>query len=69
MWKPKKKTLLVLMILTSMFGGLTLSWVNWGVFETGKNIEIYNEIELPLIFLLLAFVFMIPYVKKIKEEN
>lgn len=69
MWKPSKKILLVLMILMSVFGGLTLSQVNWGVFETGKNIEIYNEIDLPIIFLLLAFVFMTSYIKKLKKEN
>jgi hypothetical protein len=69
MWKPTKSVLLLLMILMCIFGGLTLSWVDWSIIETGKKIEIYKQIELPIIFLLLAFTFMIPYVKKLKNNN
>ena len=69
MWKPSKKILLVLMILTSIMGGLTFIGIDWGVFEIGKGIDIYNQIDLPIIFLLLSISFMIPYVKKLKEKK
>lgn len=69
MWKPSKKTLLVLMILMSSLGGISLSMVNWEIFNTAKGIEIYREINLSLIFIVLAFYFMFPYVKKLKEER
>ncbi|OUS00076.1 hypothetical protein A9Q86_11590 [Flavobacteriales bacterium 33_180_T64] len=67
MWKPGKKTLFVLMILMAIFGGLTSYWIDWTVFETNKGV--LREIQLPIIFLVLSFYFMIPYLKKIKEEK
>jgi hypothetical protein len=69
MWKPSKRVLLVLMILTSTLGGITLSWVDWNIIKTGKGVDVYNQIDLPIIFLLLSIIFMIPYVKKLKEEK
>lgn len=69
MWKPSTKTLLFLMILMCVLGGLTFSWIDWEVIETGKSIDVYREVNLPIICLLLAFSFIVPYVKKIKGEN
>ena len=67
MWKPSKVTLLVLMISMAVMGGITLNWVDWKVFETGKGV--LRELQLPLIFLALAFYFMVPYVQKLKKEK
>jgi len=67
MWKPSKNTLFFLMFLSTIFGGITFSIVDWSVFESGKGI--IAELQLPVIFLALAFSFMIPYVKKLKEEK
>lgn len=69
MWKLSTKMLLFLIILMSVLGGLTFSWIDWEVIETGKGIDIYREIDLPIIFLLLGFSFIVPYVKKLKEEK
>lgn len=69
MWKPSKKILVGLMILMSILCGITLSMVDWEVVENGKSVEIYREINTPLIFFGLSILFMIPYVKKIKEES
>lgn len=55
------------MVVMAILSGLTSSWIDWTVFET-KN-GILREIRLPLIFLVLSFYFMIPYVKKIKEKK
>lgn len=67
MWKPSKKILLVLMIFTAVMGGITLNWVDWKVFDTGKGV--FRELQLPIIFLALSLYFMVPYVKKLKEEK
>ncbi len=69
MIKFSKKTLFFLMVLMCIMGGITLSMVDWEVFNDGAGIDIYREIDLPLIFLGLAFGFMFPYVKKLKEEE
>ena len=69
MWKPSKKILFALMFLMSTLSGITLCMVDWEVLEKGKGIDIYREINTPLIFFGLAFLFMIPYVKKLKEEK
>ena len=45
MWKPSKKILLSLMLFTAIMGGITLSWVDWDIIETGKGIDIYNQID------------------------
>tara|TARA_Y100000815_G_C13176491_1_gene437618 strand:- start:363 stop:575 length:213 start_codon:yes stop_codon:yes gene_type:complete len=62
-----KKTLFFLILLNAVLGGITSHFMNWEVFETGKGI--LKEIQLPLIFLTLSFVFMFKYIKKIKEEK
>ena len=67
--KPSKKILFALMLLMSTLGGITLSMVDWDIIETGKRVDVYNQIDLPIIFFLLSISFMIPYVKKLKEEN
>lgn len=69
MMKFSKITLFILMTLMSILGGITLNMVNWNVFSVGKGIDIYREIDLPIIFIGLAFSFMFPYVKKLKEES
>lgn len=40
MWKLSTKMLLFLIILMSVLGGLTFSWIDWEVIETGKGIDI-----------------------------
>ena len=67
MWKPSKLTLLILMISMAVMGGLTFSWVDWKVFETGTGI--WRELQLPIIFLALSIYFMVPYVQKLKKES
>ena len=67
MWKFSKLTLLVLTFLMALFGGLTLSFVDWSIINTGK--DLIKELQLPLIFLVLSFFFMVPYVKKVKEDR
>ncbi len=53
----------------AVMGGLTFSWIDWKVFDTGEGKDIYQEIQLPLIFLALGFYFMVPYVKLLKKEK
>ena len=67
MWKPSKKTLFLLISLTGLFSIISFTTVNWGLVLEKKNI--YNELLLPVVFLVLSFNFIIPYVKKIKEEE
>ncbi|MFK7747815.1 MAG: hypothetical protein AB8B65_05470 [Kordia sp.] len=67
MWKPNKKILFILFFLNATLGGICFSLIDWSVFETGKGI--YDEISLTLVFTGLTFFFMIPYVKKLKEEK
>lgn len=69
MWKPSKFYLFILMLFTAIMGGISLSFIDWDIIEKGKGIDIYNQIDLPVIFFLLSISFMIPYVKKLKEEN
>lgn len=66
MWKPSKKILLILMLSMAIIGGITFNFVDWDIIEKGKGIDVYNEIELPIIFFLLSISFMITYVQKIK---
>lgn len=67
MWRLSKLTLLVLTFLMALFGGLTLSDVDWVAIEAENNL--IRELQLPLIFLVLSFSFMIPYVKRIKADR
>ena len=55
------------MISMAVMGGLTFSWVDWKVFETGTGI--WRELQLPIIFLALSIYFMVPYVQKLKKES
>ena len=67
MWKFNKLTLFILVLLMSTCAGITIYMINWEVFENGKGI--FREIHLPLIFLGLAFYFMVSYVKRLKESE
>jgi len=67
MWEFSKLTLFILMMVNSTLGGISLSFVDWSVFETGQGI--YDEIQLPVLFFLLSLFFMFPYVKKLKEDS
>ena len=67
MWKPSKLVLFILMVANATFAGLSLIFVDWTVFETGRGI--YDEIHQPALFLVLSLFFMFPYVKKLKEES
>ena len=67
MWKLSKLTLFILTFLMALFGGLTLNGVDWVAIETRS--DLIKELQLPLIFLVLSFSFMISYVKKIRENK
>lgn len=67
MWEFNKVTLFILMTSMSILGGISLIMVDWEVFENGEGI--FREIRLPIIFIGLSILFMIPYVKKIKESK
>lgn len=53
------------MVSNATFSGISLIFVDWQVVKTGENI--YNEIHQPILFFLLSFSFMLPYIKKLKE--
>lgn len=42
-------------------------FVDWDVVASGKGV--YNELQQPVLFILLSLFFMFPYVKKLKEES
>lgn len=67
MWKPSKKILFIMMLASAILCGLSLSLVNWEYVKNGKNL--YYELNLPMIFAVLSFLFMIPYVKLIREDK
>lgn len=67
MWKPSKFVLFILMLANAVFAGISFIYVDWNVFKTGEGI--YDEIHQPILFLLLSFFFMFPYVKKLKEAS
>ncbi len=69
MWKPSKIVLFVLMLFTAIMSGVSFSFIDWDIIENGKGIDVYNQIDLPILFFVLSISFMIPYVKKIKEEK
>lgn len=69
MWKPSKKVLFGLMLLTAIIGGVSFSFIDWDIIENGKGIDVYNQIDLPILFFVLSISFMIPYVKKLKEDK
>ena len=54
------------MLSMAIIGGITFNFVDWDIIEKGKGIDVYNEIELPILFFLLSISFMITYVQKIK---
>ncbi len=67
MWKPSKLTLLILILITSISGGITLSYVDWEAIKIGK--KIFGELKLPIIFIILSLYFLFPYVKRLKEDK
>jgi len=67
MVKFNKLTLFILMFITSTCAGISLYLVNWEVVKSGQ--KVFQELQLPLIFIFLSFYFMVPYVKKLKEEH
>ncbi len=67
MWNPEKIILFVLIFSMAIMTGLTSYWIDWSVFENKELI--LREIQLPLTFFGLSIYFMIPYIKKLKEDN
>ena len=67
MWKPSKLVLFVILFTMTTCTGLSVFFINWEVFESGKGI--YKELQQPVLFLLLSLYFVFPYVKKLKEES
>lgn len=65
MIKFSKKTIFILLLINGIMTGVSLSDVNWGLF----NKEYLKEGLLPAIFLLLTTSFLIQYIKIIKEEK
>lgn len=66
MWKPSKKVLFVLMLASGVTGGISLSLVDWSTLKNGK--DIIQELQLPLILLILSFAFMLKYLKRLKSN-
>ena len=70
MWNPSKKVLFILMFSMCLLAGLSLSFVNWEAFDAAKGIrETYREIDQSVIFFGLSILFMLQYVRKLKEEK
>ncbi len=69
MWKPSLKIILSLMILMAVLGGITFNFVDWDIIKNGQFIEIYDEINLSVVFFLLSISFMATYLKRLKKES
>ena len=69
MWKPSVKVLFSLMILMVILGGISLNFVDWNILQEGRFIEIYNEVDIPIIFFLLSISFLLTYLKRSKEKS
>lgn len=67
MWQPSKKVLFILMLIPAIIGGITLRYVDWSTLENGNGF--FKEIQLSAILLILSFIFMVRYVKKLKSEQ
>jgi hypothetical protein len=67
MWKPSKTILFLFMLIPAIIGGITLNFADWSTIENGKGF--IKEFQLPVILLILSFVFMLKYVKKLKSEQ
>jgi len=65
MIKLSKKLTFVLMIGMTIGLGISLTYVNWK--NVSKNI--YQQLGMPSICLILSVYFMLYYIRIIKEEN
>lgn len=55
------------MLIPAIIGGITLRYVDWSTLENGNGF--LKEIQLSAILLILSFIFMVRYVKKLKSEQ
>jgi len=51
----------------SVCAGVSIAFINWDVIESRKGI--FKELQQPILFVLLGLYFLIPYVKKLKENS
>lgn len=68
MWKPSKKTLLILIFICTILAATSYLFIDWNIYN--KNISsAIKELRLTIVFLGIALYFVFPYVKKLKEKN
>jgi hypothetical protein len=67
MWKPSKKALFFLILISATLGGVSFAYVDWEMVNNGENV--FSEFLLPILFLVLSFNHIPAYVKKLKEEK
>ncbi len=67
MWKLSKLTLFIIICTMSVSAGISIIFINWDVFESGKGV--LKELMQPVLFILLGLYFLFPYVKRLKEES
>ena len=65
----KKKVLFFLMFISINLVGISLFRIDWTILETGSWIDIFNETNGLLANSILSILFMLLYVKKIKEDK
>lgn len=67
MWKLSKLTLFIIICTMSVSAGISIIFINWDLFESGKGV--LKELMQPVLFILLGLYFLFPYVKRLKEES
>ncbi len=68
MWRPSKITLIILIILMSLLGAISIGFIDWESFDNGYR-NALRELRLTIVFWGLGVYFLFPYVKKIKESQ
>ena len=68
MWTPSKTILLILIVLMSLLGAISLSFIDWNLVDIGLSNAI-KEFRLTFVFWGLGIYFLFPYVRKIKESR
>jgi len=67
MWKPNKKTLLIITIILGTIAGILFQLVKWDDVFSGKNL--LKELHLPSLFLALGFYYLYMYFQKLKSDT
>jgi len=64
-----KKSIVWINVVNCDNGLCSFSFIDWDIIVKGKGIDIYNQIDLPIIFFVLSTSLMIPNVNKLKEDK